>query len=142
MCLRTLELFSVFIGFIFMFLYLYKHTSHYPPRKRSDRPHTTKCRARIYSYTTYNTQTSHAASVSSAVPRRAGLYRAGDALFAIQRCASCISAGQPFNPGSCQCGSVLSTDWSSSYKSLSTLPNKSHFPGTSGRIFATPPSKR
>lgn len=37
MCLRTLELFSVFIGFIFMFLYLYKHTSHYPPRKRSDR---------------------------------------------------------------------------------------------------------
>lgn len=140
MCLRTLELFSVFIGFIFMFLYLYKHTSHYPPRKRSDRTLQNVARAFTAIRRTIHKHRTLLVCVELFLEEQGCTVQGTRSLLysAVRR----VSAGQPFNPGSFQCGSVLSTDWSSSCKSLSTLPNKSHFPSTSGRIFATPPSKR
>ena len=112
MCLRTLELFSVFIGFIFMFLYLYKHTHLITHPENGANDHTTICRASVYSYTTHTTQPTRIdRGVGRAVPPKTGLYRARIALVRTQH----IAAGQPYNPvlpGSCQCGSVLSTDWS------------------------------
>lgn len=145
MCLRTLELFSVFIGFIFMFLYLYKHTHLITHPENGATEHYNMSRAHLQLYDTQYTDIARKDSgVGRAVPRKAGLYRVGVVLVRTQRCAVLIAAGQPFNPvqpGSCQCGSVLSTDWSTARRAQirTNRVNKSHFPGTSGPIFTAIP---
>lgn len=138
MCLRTLELFSVFIGFIFMFLYLYKHTSHYPPRKRSDRTLQNVARAFTATRRTIHKQRALSVLVELFLEKqgctvqgtRSFLYSAVRrtsqqasrstlcCLAAVSVVVFCLLIGALANP--CQ------------------PSNKSHFPGTSGRIFATP----